>query len=107
MESLSVQALQEGGLWEQKGKNAVQLSIHFHCEDMEGTGGAHVAGGFTRRGVETAHGFPASVSLPLGKVGVSCFIEGTHKKVVCSLDLGELISLDDEHSKRLKWGGDQ
>lgn len=51
--------------------------------------------------------FQASVSPSLGKVGVSCFIEGAHKKVVCNLDLGELISLDDEHSKRLKWGGDQ
>lgn len=38
MESLSVQALQEGGLWVQKGKNAVQLSIHFYFEDMESTG---------------------------------------------------------------------
>lgn len=23
-------------MWVQKGKNAVQLSIHFYCEDMEG-----------------------------------------------------------------------
>lgn len=39
MKPLSVQAQQEGGMWVQKGKNAVQLSIHFYCEDMEGIGG--------------------------------------------------------------------
>lgn len=36
VESLSVQALQEGGLWVQKGKNPLQLNIHFYCEDMGG-----------------------------------------------------------------------
>lgn len=35
----------------------------------------------------------------------SCFIEGTHKNVIWSLDLGELVSLDDERSGRDSNGG--
>lgn len=100
MESPSGQALQKGGLWVQKGKNVVQLSTHFYCQDVEGTGGLMLLEDLLGEVLRLQMDSQLKSLHHLERGQGSCFIEGTHKNVICSLDLGELVSLDDECSGR-------